>query len=118
MLFFVVVLVPDRCSTGIMDEQTELGVLQRAMEGLQQRLEEAERDKGQASELHSSNTSKVCRCLLVIRFLMSLTTASTLSAPLCHFLTRKRGKVQTTFFSLSRVFVFFVAILVLLPSQS
>lgn len=49
-------------------KQTELGVLQRAMEGLQQRLEEAERDKRQASELHSSSTSKVrrfsCRSVL------------------------------------------------------
>lgn len=34
------------------------------MEGLQQRLEEAERDKRQTSELHSSNTSKVCRFFL------------------------------------------------------
>lgn len=42
------------------DTQAELGALQRAMEGLQQRLEEADRDKRQASELHSSNTSKVC----------------------------------------------------------
>lgn len=45
-------------------KQTELGVLQRAMEGLQQRLEEAERDKRQASELHSSSTSKVRRFFL------------------------------------------------------
>lgn len=47
------------CSPGVIAKQTELGVLQRATEGLQQRLEEAERDKRQASELHSSNTSKV-----------------------------------------------------------
>eukprot|EP00752_Nemacystus_decipiens_P006959 g6244.t1 len=39
--------------------QTELGVLQRATEGLQQRLDQAERDKRQAAELHSSNTSKI-----------------------------------------------------------
>ncbi|CAM9816556.1 unnamed protein product [Pylaiella littoralis] len=39
--------------------QTDLGVLQRATEGLQQRLEEAEKDKRQASELHTSNTTKI-----------------------------------------------------------
>lgn len=49
-------------------EQTEVGVLQRALEGLQQRLEEAERDKRQASELHSSSSSKVCRSVLTIYF--------------------------------------------------
>lgn len=52
---YTVVLIFDMDIT-----QTDLGVLQRATEGLQQRLEEAEKDKRQASELHSSNTSKVC----------------------------------------------------------
>ncbi|CAM9542158.1 unnamed protein product, partial [Scytosiphon promiscuus] len=39
--------------------ETEIGVVRRAMEGLQNRLEEAEKDKRQASELHSSNTTKM-----------------------------------------------------------
>eukprot|EP00904_Undaria_pinnatifida_P004340 jgi/Undpi1/13907/HiC_scaffold_9.g03558.m1 len=39
--------------------QTEAGVLQRMVEGLQQRAEEAERDRRQVSELHLANTNKI-----------------------------------------------------------
>lgn len=41
--------------------QTEVNVVQRVVEGLQQRVDEAERDKRQSNELHLANTSKVRR---------------------------------------------------------
>lgn len=53
------IVLPPSFDLGTQYTQTDLGVLQRATEGLQQRLEEAEKDKRQANELHTSNTTKV-----------------------------------------------------------
>lgn len=39
--------------------QAEVGVLQRTVEGLQQRLEEADKDRRQTNDLNAANATKV-----------------------------------------------------------